>query len=91
MDTRTKKAQALIAQQLPDLDKLQKLLSFCEQVRDRSLHKIAPEPNATKRELIQYHEELKSKLDELLSTAYTTELYLLLLPILIEIKQTEES
>jgi len=91
MDTRTKKAQALIAQQLPDLDKLQKLLNFSEQVRDRSLHKTAPKPNATKRELIQYHEELKSKLDELLSTAYTTELYLLLLPTLIEIKKSEDA
>jgi len=91
MDTRTKKARTLIAQKLPNLDKLQKLLVFSEHVRGRSLHKTAPEPNATTRELIQYHEELKNKLNELLSTAYITELYLLLLPTLIEIKRSEDS
>jgi len=90
MNTRNKQAQRLIAQQLPDLHKLIQLLTFAEHIRDGKAEKALLKPNASASELDEYHSELKSKLDELLSTAYATELYLLILPTLIEIKQTDE-
>jgi|AntRauTorckE6833_2_1112554.scaffolds.fasta_scaffold14455_2 hypothetical protein len=90
MDTHTKTAQAIIAQQLPDKYKLQQLLLAAEFVRDIVERKPATPPAAGPIALDEYNQELRVQLNELLSTAYATELHLLILPLLMKIKQGDE-
>lgn len=90
MDTHTKTAQAIIAQQLPNVDKLQQLLLAAQCVRDSAENRPITLPSVSSITLDEYHQELKSQLAELLSTPYATELYLLILPTLIKIKQGDE-
>ena len=87
-EEQTIQAKKLIAQQLPDLEKWNKLHQSVEARASKAAGTKPTFPDVSRHELGIYHNELKNKLMELLSTPYTTDLYLLLLPFLIEIKET---
>jgi len=83
-------SQMMIAQQLPDLSKLQKLrAAVTASNHTDTTKKETAETGASKDELNEYLRELKESIEELHSTPYASELYLLILPILIEIKKNE--
>jgi len=83
----TERAEELIAQQLPSLETLEKLFESVAYTRDITDKKSATLPTTSAMELNEFHLELRAKIDELLNTEYNTTLYLLLLPLLIEIKK----
>ena len=83
----TERAEELIAQQLPPLETLEKLFESVAYTRDISDKKTVTLPTTGAVELNECHLELRAKIDELLTTKYSTSLYLLLLPLLIAVKK----
>ena len=87
-DQQRDQAQRLLAQQLPDVKKLQQLHKSVIATYTMAAGDKPAMPDVSTKELDEYHEELRSKVDELLRTPYATALYMFLLPVLIEIKET---
>jgi len=83
------RARKLIAQQLPDLEKLQQLWTSVECIAANTAGDEAKQPTVSAKQLNEYHQELAAKIHELLHTPYCTELYLVILPALIAAKSVE--
>jgi len=92
MTQRSALSKMMIAQQLPDLSKLQKLHAAADAGNQAGAQKkVVPRTGASKDELNKYLRELKESIEELHASPYASELYLLILPLLIEIKKHEHT
>ena len=86
MGSKREQAIELIAQQLPPLEQLKALFASADCLIAKDEGRSVAYPSCTGHELDSYQKELWDKISELSTTPYSTELNLLLLPVLIEIK-----
>ena len=82
-----RQVRQLIGQQLPELEKLEHLFEYLCHVRDETLEEYIKTKKLNSHQLNETVQELRAKIDELLTSPYATELLLLILPSLLDAKK----